>query len=92
LDKPEFYKERTRIYEIISIMWLDDFHDNYLDAINDITSNIKNKAFPFGNVTKEGLVKYFRDMTGISNYIDVSKIFKFFIKNCYPFYMEIINS
>lgn len=62
-------------------MWLDDFHDNYLDSINDITNNIKNKSFAFNNVTKDGLIKFFRDSTGISNYIDIAKIFKYYIKN-----------
>jgi hypothetical protein len=79
-------------------MWLDDFHDNYLDAINDITNNIKNRCFPYNNITKviflifntlinlhifskDGLIKFFRDSTGIANYIDVAKIFKYFIKN-----------
>ena len=107
LDKKEFYKDRTKIYEIIAIMWLDDFHDNYLDAIDSITNNIKTKCFPYNNVTKDGLIKFFRDSTGISNYIDVAKIFKFFIKNrllyimagrayiilnSYPFYIDLINN
>lgn len=36
LNTKEFYKTRTKIFEIIAIFSLDDFHDHYSESIDKI--------------------------------------------------------
>lgn len=52
LDKKEFYKTRTTVFEIISTLWLDDFHDNYLQMLEEVSINIKNSNFPSGEINR----------------------------------------
>ena len=52
LDKKEFYKIRTNVFEIIATLWLDDFHDNYLIMLEEVSINIKNMNFPSNEINK----------------------------------------
>jgi exportin-7 len=92
LNDKKFYKLRTQIYEIIAIMYLDDYFDTYLEALENICQTIYIKNFPNGQIDTESIIKFFRDSTGLSNYIDVSKIFKYYFKIAYPIYAQIIQN
>lgn len=74
---------------MLTVVWLDDYQDNYLTAMEQICLNIKNNNFPNGSVTKEGIIRFLRDSRGLANHIDVSKIYKFYIKNCYLDYFNL---
>lgn len=52
LNKKEFFKIRTNVFEIISVLWLDDFHDNYLQMLEEVSLNIKNMNFPTNEINK----------------------------------------
>lgn len=52
LNKKEFYKCRTGVYQIIAILWLDDFHDNYIENLNELVKNIKTLNFENNSVSK----------------------------------------
>lgn len=52
LNKPEFFKTRTNVFEIIATLWLDDFHDNYLQMLEEVSLNIKNLNFPTNEINK----------------------------------------
>ena len=52
LNKKELYKCRTGVYQIIAILWLDDFHDNYIENLNELVKNIKTLNFENNSVTK----------------------------------------
>ena len=41
---------------------------------------------------KVDCIKFFRDSAGIAGYIDVSKIFRYFIKIGFSIYVEVMNS
>lgn len=38
-----------------------------------------------------GCIKFLRDSAGIAGFIDVSKIYKYYIKICFRNYMDVIN-
>lgn len=52
LNKKEFYKIRTIVFEIIALIWIDDFHDNYLDSLEALCANIKHECFSNKGLTK----------------------------------------
>lgn len=52
LNKKEYYKTRTVVFEIIATLWLDDFHDNYLQMLEEVSLNIKNVNFPANEINK----------------------------------------
>jgi len=52
LNKKEFFKTRTNVFEIIAVLWLDDFHDNYLQMLEEVSLNIKNLNFPSNEINK----------------------------------------
>lgn len=58
LDKPEFYKLRTNVFEIITLIWVDDFQDNYLDSLELICKNIKEDCFRSKEIKKVQLSFY----------------------------------
>ena len=60
LNKKEYFKLRTNVFEIIAVLWLDDFHDNYLQMLEEVSLNIKNLNFPTNEINK---VIFFRKKT-----------------------------
>ena len=52
LNKKENFKTRTNVFEIIATLWLDDFHDNYLQMLEEVSLNIKNLNFPSNEINK----------------------------------------
>ena len=40
----------------------------------------------------EGVVKFLRDSAGIAGYIDVCKIYRYYIKICFRSYIDVINN
>jgi hypothetical protein len=40
----------------------------------------------------KGCIRFLRDSAGIAGYIDVSKIFRYYIKICFSSYTDVINS
>jgi hypothetical protein len=73
-----FYKTRTQVFELVSIIWLDDYHDNYIDAIKNLNESIKMKNFPNNVFTKDGVIRFLRDSKGLANYIGklIYKLFR----------------
>lgn len=74
---------------MIAILWLDDYHDNYLESTDKIISSIKQSLGTPPSNDRLKLVKFIRDSTGICQYLDVAKIFKYYIKMAFPFYKEV---
>lgn len=52
LNKKEFYKIRTNVFEIITLIWIDDFHDHYLDSLEAICTKIKNECFSNSGINR----------------------------------------
>jgi len=55
LDKPVYYKLRTNVFEIITLIWIDDFQDNYLDSLEVICTNIKESCFSSKGINRVSL-------------------------------------
>lgn len=36
LSSANFSKHRTKIYEIVALIWIDDYYDNYLQASENV--------------------------------------------------------
>lgn len=91
LKNNKYYKFRTKIFEIVAIMYLDDYYDNYLMSTQKICADIyKSNIANATIITPENLIKYFRDISGLSNYIDTIKIYKYFFKTCYETVIKLI--
>lgn len=52
LEKKEFFKLRTNVFEIITLIWIDDFQDNYLDSLEVVCKNIKDACFTSNQIPK----------------------------------------
>ena len=52
LEKKEFFKLRTNVSEIITLIWIDDFQDNYLDSLEVVCKNIKDACFTSNQIPK----------------------------------------
>ena len=57
LEKQEFFKMRTLVFEIITVIWIDDFQDNYLDSLELICKKIKDSCF--GSKEIKRVISYF---------------------------------
>lgn len=89
LSERQFYKLRSRLFETISIGYLDDSFDDYVNNSHTILERIL-----FSN-TADGVVdlmKVFFDIIGIYKAISLSKIIIVFSKICYPKIQELIHT
>ena len=91
LKSSKYTKYRTKVFEIVAIMYLDDYYDNYLVSTQKICLNIyKTNILDAPILGAENLIKFFRDITGLSNYIDTNKIYRYFFKACYDTVIKLI--
>jgi hypothetical protein len=58
------------------MIWIDDHFDCYRETHTEIFETIK-KQHLSGDMTKEKLIMFLRDMIGLNNSIEMNKIFKF---------------
>ncbi|KAL4452832.1 hypothetical protein ABPG74_002397 [Tetrahymena malaccensis] len=81
LSSATFSKNRTKIYEIVALIWIDDYYDNYLQASENVYKQVKQTLV--NGINRESLMKYLRDLIGLNNCIEVAKIFRFYFKHIY---------
>lgn len=73
-----YIKKRKDIYHIIAQVWMDDYMDDYIAGIINIYQKIKSSIA--NEITKVGLLKYFWDLIGIVEQIEVDSIFRIFLR------------
>ena len=76
---PSPYPIRTFTFEIVTLIWIDDYFDNYRDSHNEIFQIIKQGHTQL--LDKNQLIMLLRDMIGLNNSIEMHKIFKFHYQN-----------
>eukprot|EP01017_Pseudomicrothorax_dubius_P051367 TRINITY_DN987_c0_g1_i13.p1 TRINITY_DN987_c0_g1~~TRINITY_DN987_c0_g1_i13.p1 ORF type:complete len:1127 (-),score=233.71 TRINITY_DN987_c0_g1_i13:61-3441(-) len=87
LASKDFFKLRTTFYEILSIIFVDDYFDDYISSLDRLFNNI----IVTNNASDSlGLISLFRDSSGIASYLDITKIFKYFVKISYPTYSKLL--
>ncbi|EGR27073.1 hypothetical protein IMG5_201900 [Ichthyophthirius multifiliis] len=88
LQKKEFYKLRTKVYQLIAFVYMDDQFDNYVRSIDQILQQI---TFNQQNCQKDEMIKFFYDASGLAQNIDVGNIYRVFLKKTYNLYKFIYS-
>lgn len=68
---------------------MDDPFDNFIEATDGIVRRI---AFDPAACQKEDMIRFFYDASGIAKHIDVSPIYKVFLKKTYHLYKFVFSS
>lgn len=89
LSERQFYKLRSKIFELIALGYLDDSFDDYVNNSHSIFERILTTNTVNGNVD---LMKVFFDMVGIYKGISLTKIIVVFSKITYPKMQELIQT
>lgn len=95
LASPAFFKLRTQAFELVTLLWVDDFEDSYLDALELICSRLLPAPSDPGQESgpsREEILKFLRDARGMANFIDVAKIFRLFVKLLRPLYLRVLTA
>ena len=90
LGHPKFYKLRSDLYETISIGYLDDRGDDYIENSNQVFQKIINMNWPDKNKVPD-LKKMMVDFIGVFNGISSPKILICFAKISYPTLQYLLN-
>lgn len=77
-----YIKKRRLVFNIIALVWVNDYVDDYMQALVDIYNKIKQSIT--GETTKIGLLKYIWDLIGISEEIDAESIYRIYLRVMYP--------
>ncbi|CAK84583.1 unnamed protein product (macronuclear) [Paramecium tetraurelia] len=82
LSTPQYIKKRALVFKIITIVWVDDCSDDYVNALVDIYNQIKQSILT--EINKINILKYVWDLIGIASEIDVDNIYRTFLRIIYP--------
>ncbi|CAD8074071.1 unnamed protein product [Paramecium primaurelia] len=82
LNTPQYIKKRALVFKIITIVWVDDCSDDYVNALVDIYNQIKQSII--NEINKVNILKYVWDLIGIASEIDVDNIYRTFLRIIYP--------
>ncbi|CAD8116026.1 unnamed protein product [Paramecium primaurelia] len=82
LNTPQYIKKRAVVFKIITIVWVDDCSDDYLNSLVDIYNQIKQSILI--EMNKVNILKYVWDLIGIASEIDVDNIYRAFLRIIYP--------
>lgn len=86
-----FSKVRTAYFEIVATTYFDDYLDDFREEILKIFTTILRADLEMAD-PKEDLLRFFRDLNGILNNVELGKIFNLFHRITFPTTLSLINS
>lgn len=85
----QFSKARTVYFEIVASTYFDDYLDDFRDEILRIFSQILQANLQMAE-PREQLFRFFRDLNGILNGIELGKIFQLFHRITFPSTLSLV--
>ncbi|CAD8153798.1 unnamed protein product [Paramecium pentaurelia] len=82
-------KKRKLVYQLISLVWVDDQMDDYVPALVDIYKQIKKSIAV--EINKINMLKYIWDMIGLVNELSLDKIYRIFLRIVLPDISQILH-
>ncbi|CAD8065939.1 unnamed protein product [Paramecium sonneborni] len=84
----KYIKKRKLVYQLITLVWIDDQMDDYVPALVDIYKQIKKSIAV--EADKINMLKYIWDIIGLANEIDIDKIYRIFLRIVLPDLQKIL--